>query len=376
MTRLTRSTVVLLTAGLIAAGCTSTADDSTTGSTTASPADHATSATAADSDGAAVTVTNCGIPVEFDSHGKLFVNEGNILATVLSAGGADSIAAVSSVQRDIPVLQAKYGAATIDRMPQVSPGHPSLDQIVAQQPDIFVGGWNYGLSKANKITPKTLDDRGIATYILTETCRLDPSSPQGIIDPFVSVKQDLVNWGSILGDSTQAEDTIADIDERLAALDRAPKPDTPPVVFVIDSVSETVFTTGNYGAPNAIIDRAGADNATGEIEDSWVAVGWEKIAETRPDAFIFVDYPGQSLDEKIAQLESNPLTRDLPAVQHHRFINVPYAMMTTGPLAVDGAEYVRHALQQLDLVPDSSVTPQLSLPESVAGREYLTGVSR
>ena len=76
--------------------------------------------------------------------------------------------------------------------------------------------------------------------------------------------------------------------------------------------------------------------------------------------------------EKIELLRTNPVTRDLPAVKENRFINLPYAMWTAGPLNIDAAEHVRKGLEHLELVPASDIVPELKLPASVPGQEYFS----
>ena len=100
-------------------------------------------------------------------------------------------------------------------------------------------------------------------------------------------------------------------------------------------------------------------------------MGWEKISASAPDVFVFVDYPGQDFQQKVDILKSNPATKDLPAVQENRFINLPYAMWCSGPLNIDAAEHVRKGMEKFNLVPASDITPSLTLPDSVAGQEYV-----
>ncbi|MDP3891576.1 ABC transporter substrate-binding protein, partial [Nocardioides sp.] len=114
---------------------------------------------------------------------------------------------------------------------------------------------------------------------------------------------------------------------------------------------KAIFTSGAFGAPQAIIEAAGGRNAVADVKDTWTEVSWERLAAAEPEAFLFVDYPGQTFEQKVAILQSHPATRDLPAVRQERFLNLPYAMWTSGPLNIDAAERVREALEGWDLVP-------------------------
>ena len=320
----------------------------------------------------AVTVENCGEDVEFQAPvQKMFVNDSNIISIAVAAGAADNIGAISRLD-DEKLLEAVYGDE-IAKLNNVSPEYPSLETVLAQDPDMMFAGYGYGFSEEKNLTPAKLADRGVATYQLSEACRSGDGSTRGTMDPWDAVETDLRNIATIGGDPDQAEDVIDDMTNRREALDSAPQPDVAPTAFLFDSGSETVFTSGSFGAPQAILEAAGARNATEDVEDTWVAVNWEKIASEAPDVFVFVDYPPEKLEDKMAALRSNPVTRDLPAVKENRFINLPYAMWCSGPLNIDAAEIVRKGLESFDLVPASEIEPQLPMDAmDVDGNEWAT----
>lgn len=332
--------------------------------------DSAKESTAAQSSG--VTVTNCGKEVTFDKANELFVNDGNIISIALAAGASDKIKYVSSLQRDKEILRAKFGEQ-VDSLNDTSKDYPSLETVVAKHPDVFIAGWNYGFSEEKNLTPETLKEQGISSYILSESCKQDGSSKRGVYDPWEAVQMDISNIGAITNNKDAAESAVKDLTDRLESLKKLKAADKKPNVFVFDSGrGDVVYTSGKFGAPQAILEAAGAQNASGDIEDTWTSVGWEKIASATPDAFVFVDYPGQEFNEKVEALRANPATKNLPAVKENRFINLPYTMWTSGSLNIDAAEHVRKGLEKFNLVPQSEVAPKLTLPSSVAGQEFVS----
>lgn len=317
-----------------------------------------------------VTVENCGQEVTFEKADNLFVNDGNIISIVLSAGAQDNIKYVSSVQRDVDILGAKYGKDVIASFEDVAKEYPSLEEVVSKQPDIFVAGWNYGFNEGKNLTPDSLKEQGIDSYILTESCRQEGTTKRGIVDPWKAVEIDMANIGEITGHKDTADKVVKDQQDRLAALESAEQPTDQPVAFVFDSAEDAIFTSGKFGAPQAILEAAGAKNAAEDVEDTWTTVGWEHLTSTKPDVFVFVEYPGQEFEDKVKILKENPVTKDLPAVKENRFINLPYAMWTSGPLNIDAAEHVRKGMEKFNLAPKSDIKPALELPESVPGLEY------
>ncbi|HWJ65081.1 MAG TPA: ABC transporter substrate-binding protein [Nocardioides sp.] len=334
MTRRTSAlTAAATVASLVLAACSATAQE--------------------DAAGATVTVRNCGEEVAFPAPAeRIFVNDSNLVSMLLAIGAADQVAAVSSIGRDEAVLTEHYGDA-VAGLTQVSDDYPSLETVIAQRPDVMVAGWSYGYDEAQHLTPDSLAERDIAAYVLTESCRQGDGDARGIVDPWTALREDLTNLGAVTGHEERAAEVVADLDERLAALEAAPAPDAgdEPVVFVFDSGEKAVFTSGAYGAPQAVIEAGGGRNAMADLDDTWTEVSWERLAAARPDAFVFVDYPGQTFEQKVAVLEAHPATRDLPAVQERRFLNLPYAMWTSGPLNIDAAEQVRAFLEAKELVP-------------------------
>ena len=337
-----------------------------------SPTQPTTSTSGSAGGSGQVTVTNCGKELTLPSQAKkMYVNDGNIIALALAAGGAKEITAVSSMGRDVPILKAKYGAETVDGLNDVSKDYPTLESILANTPDLMVAGWNYGFSEG-EITPDILSEKGIHSYVLTESCRQEDATKRGIVDPWEAVRTDITNLGTITGHSDVAKAAVDDMDTRLKAIQGAAQPEKKPVVFVFDTSVQDVLTSGKYGAPQAIIEAAGGTNATADVEDTWTNVDWSRLATANPDVIALVEYPVQSYQEKIDALKAHPATKDLPAVQEERFVNLPYAMWTESPLNIDAAEYLRKAFEKHGLAPASDVSTHLEMPADLPGRDKLS----
>ncbi|WYY09561.1 ABC transporter substrate-binding protein [Gordonia hydrophobica] len=334
----------------------------------------ACSTTSDSAGGDSVTVTNCGKEASFPQPlNRLFVNDGGMIAIALAAGAHDAITAVSSLSRDKDVLRLAYGSQ-VDDLNEVTTKQPTLENFVAARPQVVYAGYNYGMSESRGITIDILNQHGIDVYQLSEACRQADGAPErGTMDPWTALDTDLRNIGTITGHAEEGAAAADDVKRRLAALRAAPQAENPPTVFVFDSGSDTVFTSGAFGGPQGIIDAAGARSATEDVKDTWTAVSWERVATADPDVIAFVDYPGQSVGEKIAALRSNPASRSLRAVQENRFINLPYAMWVSSPLNIDAAETLRKALETTGALPTSSITPALDITSlNLDGNQLLT----
>lgn len=319
-----------------------------------------------------VTVTNCGADVTYEQPlERLFVNDGGMIGIALAAGAREQMTAVSSLARDVDVLRLAFGEQ-VDSLDEVAPAQPSLENIVGARPQVLYAGYNYGMGEARGITPEVLARHGIEVYQLSEACRpvegnasAAPWTPGSPSTPICAIS----GSSPATPKPAHARPTVSRNDSSLRA---APQPKHKPKVFVFDSGSDTIFSSGAFGGPQGIIDAAGARNATDDVQDTWTAVSWERISIADPDLIAFVDYPGQSVEEKIGALRSHPASRNLKAVRENRFINFPYAMWVSSPLNIDAAEALRAVLERRDLAPKSGIEPRLDVAQlQLGGNDWL-----
>lgn len=309
----------------------------------------------------AITVENCGEEVTVDEPiTELYAYDGGIISIALAAGARDELVAVTGMERDQPLLELAYPDDRVDELTVVGDTYPTLENALAVNPEMMFAGYGYGFSEARNLMPEMLHEHDIATYLLSETCQQEDGA-RGTMEPWTALTTDLRNIGKLTGHADTAEKVVADIEERRAALEAAPQGEEETTVFLFDSGTDAIFTSGSYGGPQAIFDTAGVTSATADVEDTWTEVGWERMAASDPDVIFFVDYPGQSYEEKVAVLKANPASRDLTAVREERFVNLPYAMWVSGPLNIDAAEWVRQAVEHFGLAPDSGIASDLDI---------------
>ena len=317
---------------------------------------------AASEDSGEVTVTNCGAEETFPSPAeRMYVTgDGNLLAMALALGAEGQVAGVTGLDSSGEVLSTVYGEDVVDGLDEVSRDYPTMENVVAQDPDVMLAGWGYGYTEEDNVTPGVLEDLDIAPYVLSESCRRE-SGAKGTMPPWEALYADMENLGKITGREEAADEVVADLRERLTALEEAPQAEEAPTVFLVSRSSKEVFTSGSLGAPQAIIEAAGAKNATEDVEDTWTEVSWESLVSAEPDYFVFSDYAGVTFDQKVRALETNPATKDLPAVKEERYLNLPTTAWTSGPLNIDAAEQLRTELEQEDLLPRSGIRPEHDL---------------
>lgn len=305
-----------------------------------------------------VTVTNCDAQETLPSPAErlLVTGDGNMVAMVLALGAKDQIAGVTSNDDSKDAQATAYGKDVVEGLPVVSKDYPTMENAIATKPDVVISGWNYGFSEEKNFTPDALKTHDVASYVLSESCR-QTDGARGTMPPWEALYADMENLGQITGREERADHVVTDIKERLKALEQAPRAKGAPTVFLFDSASKGIFTSGSFGAPQAIIEAAGAKNATEDVKDTWTEVSWERLVSSEPDFFVFVDYSGPSYTDKVKALESNPATKNLPAVKEKRYLNLPISVWTSSPLNIDAAEHLRMALEEHELVPETDIEP-------------------
>jgi iron complex transport system substrate-binding protein len=228
-------------------------------------------------------------------------------------------------------------------IPELAPKQPTLENLVAVNPDFFFAGWYYGMKPGGDVTPDTLAAKGIATYVLTESCaQVDKSRLRASMDLLYT---DELNLGTIFGKQAEAKMLVDGWKARLAKVADAVKGQTPISVFLYDSGEDKPFTAGKFAMPTALIEAAGARNAMGDLNMSWGTTSWEDVAVKNPQFLILLDYQdGAGYKKLLDFLKAHPAMKETDAVKNERFIPLRYEQITPGPANIDAVEALAKAL--------------------------------
>jgi len=90
-------------------------------------------------------------------------------------------------------------------------------------------------------------------------------------------------------------------------------------------------------------------NIAGDLPATWSSYSWEAVVAADPDVIVLVDSSWGSTEKKIAQLESNPATAQLTAVQRMQYIVVPFPAGEAGVRSVEAVETMSEQLADLDI---------------------------
>jgi iron complex transport system substrate-binding protein len=289
-----------------------------------------------------VTVDNCGHVLTFDKAPERAIfhdlNMSEMAFALHLQPHMVGVTGISGWYKVTPEFKAEQGS-----VPELAPKYPTMETLLAANPDFFMAGWYYGMKPGGNITPDTLATKGIRTYVLTESCaQVDKTRPRASMNLLYT---DELALGTIFGKEADAQALVDGWKARLARVSQAVKGQKPLSVFIYDSGEDKPFTAGKFAMPTAIIEAAGGTNIPGDLKMSWGTTSWENVAVKNPQFLILLDYQtGGGYKKLLAFLKSSPVMKDTDAVKNSRFLPLRYEQLTPGPANIDAVEKLAAAL--------------------------------
>ncbi len=288
-----------------------------------------------------VTVDSCGEALTFTAPPKrAVIHDLNMTEMALALHLQDRMVGVTGITgwyKTGPEFKA-----TLGNIPELAPKYPTLENLLAANPDFFFAGWYYGMKPGGEVTPATLAQHKIKTLVLSESCiHLHKSRPAASMDLLYS---DFTKLGTIFGKAAEAQALVVQWKARLAKLNTAGAKDTR--VFLYDSGEDKPFTAGKYAIPTAMIAAAGARNIMADMETSWATTDWETVAARNPQFLVLLDYQdGNGTTKLMRFLQAHPAMQETDAVKQGRFVALRYAELTPGPANIAAIEKIATALR-------------------------------
>lgn len=327
---LRRSALAAACIALLTISACGSDDDASTATTSAAtvateaPAGStpATTATAGDTGVFPVTIENCGETDTFDKAPTAAITMNQHVTEILLALGLEgSMVGTAYIDSTIrPDLLAAY-----DTVPVLAAEYPNREQVLAAEPDIVIGGFASAFGDDAAGARDLLREQGIGTYLTEGYC---PDFTGR--NTFDQVRDDITNLGSIFGVSDKAAallDTMqAPVDQATAAIDGV----DPVTVFVYDSGTEKAFTAAGNEMTTALIELAGGKNVFDDVDDTFTEVSWEDVVARDPDVILILNYGSDTVEDKEAFLESDPIASTLRAVQNKAFVAVDLTDVVPG----------------------------------------------
>nr|WP_267293470.1 ABC transporter substrate-binding protein [Mycobacterium hackensackense] len=289
-----------------------------------------------------LTLDNCGVRVTFDRPPQRAVSLYQASTEILlSLGLADRMVGTSTWFD--PVLPEL--APDSAKVPRLADNDPSLETVLSVEPDLVTS------ASAHTFTPAVVADRtrfaqlGIPTYQSPSVCTgadvhgadVTRSAPLQMDTLF----REIAELAAIFDVQDRGRELVAQLKRRLSV---APVPSMPhPTVAFWFSGLRAPYFAGCCSAPGLYARELGAANVFADAREDWPEVSWEALADRDPDVLVLADLSrrrvdGDALDTKIAFLESNPVTRNLTAVRHKRYVVLTGSELDPGIRQVQAVE--------------------------------------
>ncbi|MEM1317323.1 MAG: ABC transporter substrate-binding protein [Pseudomonadota bacterium] len=289
-----------------------------------------------------VTVDNCGTPLTFASTPeRLVVHDMNMTEMAFALGLQEKIVGLTGITgwyKTSPTFDEQRGD-----IPELAPKYPTMENLLAANPDLFVAGWYYGMKPGGEVTPDTLAPFNVKTLVLTESCvHLNKDRPTASMDLLFD---DVERLGKIMNVSAKADGLVSGWKEQLGAIEAKTKDQPKPRVFLLDGPADAPFTAGKFAIPDAMIEAAGGTNVTRDLDTSWGRTSWEAVAASNPEFLVLLDYQtGNGAADTFKFLQDHPVMSTTDAVKNERWIGLRYEELTPGPANIDAIEKMAKAM--------------------------------
>ncbi|WP_109311107.1 ABC transporter substrate-binding protein [Ruegeria sp. AU67] len=289
-----------------------------------------------------ITVDNCGEPLVFETQPeRLVVHDMNMTDMAFALGLQDKVVGLTGITgwyKTSPEFDTLRGD-----IPELAPKYPTVENLVAVEPDLFFAGWYYGMKPGGDVTPDTLAPFGIKTMILTESCvHLDKDRPEASMDLLFT---DVLRLGKVMHVEDEAEELVSGWKEELSAIEIQTADLPKPRVFLLDGPADAPFTAGKFAIPDAMIAAAGGENVTHDMDTSWGRSSWEAVAASNPEFLVLLDYQtGNGAADTFKFLQDHPVMSQTDAVKNERWIGLRYEELTPGPANIEAISKMAKAM--------------------------------
>ncbi|AEF42650.1 ABC transporter substrate-binding protein [Hoyosella subflava] len=272
------------------------------------------------------TRVNCGIDITVDEPPqRIYAAYQPAIEVAHALGVSDRL--IGTAFFDSQVLpeyeNAQADAAYVESL-------PSRDELLAQNPDFVFSGFNGVFAESSQSsvgTRASLHNLGVGTWILSPLCPSSDGLADEAINPatvrFDNVYADLRDLGALWDVEERAEEVIASLESRIAAVrDAVAGAERPSVAVVSPRADGTFSIASGTDFITQIIDAAGGVNAFSDLtERRNIQIGAEELIQRNPDVILTstccdASYTRDDALPDVEKIVTSPALANLTAVQN------------------------------------------------------------
>lgn len=306
----------------------------------------------------AVTITNCGHELVFDTPPQSAVTIGQATTEAMyMLGLADKVRGTAVWFTDV-LPEYKEVNASIERLADVA---PSFEAVINKRPELVASQYEWYIGPKGSVgTREQFHDLAVATYIWPADCvgKDNTVGIDGTRETLIStdvIYRGLDELSRIFDVSHKGQEAIDSLRKREAnAIERAKALNLKDVSAVFWFSSATMdadpFVAGAKGAPGYIMSKLGIKNIVTSSEE-WPTVGWETLAKANPSYIVLADlerrkFPADSIEAKLAFLKNDPVASQMDAVKEGRILILNAHAMDATIRTISGLELLVEAMEQ------------------------------
>lgn len=211
----------------------------------------------------------------------------------------------------LPEYVAEYA-----KIPELTYGPATREAVLTSGADFVYGiDWEFG---EEAINISELEQYGITTYVNSATT-------------LEQIYEEIRDIGKIFAIEAAAETFINDQKTRISKVNELVASEEPVKVLVYDSGGNGVFTATGTNFETLLIEQAGGKNIFDDItEKQWSTVSYEAILARQPDVILIHDYDVPALEQKLQEINNDPVLSQLDAVKEKRFVTISLESVLPG----------------------------------------------
>ncbi|MEU3850936.1 ABC transporter substrate-binding protein [Streptomyces sp. NPDC029554] len=305
---------------------------------------------------ASVSLRNCGHEVRVDAPPRhaVSLNQGTT-EILLSLGLADRLAGTATWTD--PVMKGLEKANA--RVPRIADDNPSFERVLDADPDFVTASFVSTLGRGGVATREQFEKLGVPTYVSPSDCAGKDNSGGGDGARDKALGMDTVygevrDLAAVFGVKERGDELVASLRQRMEKATAGVDASDVTLLYWFAN-SESPYMAGCCGARGIITRSLGAKNVFDDTHEEWPQINWETVADRDPDVLVIGDLTrksqtAESAARKIAFLESDPVTRNMTAVRHKRYVLLSGQAMNPTMRTVEGVERVAAGLRRFGLV--------------------------
>ena len=261
------------------------------------------------------TVDNYGISVTVDHRPQKVLTLGPNCTELFVALGLEEYVIGKSLVNHSRGPLPEY-ADKVNNISQLNYGSATREAVISSGAD-FIYALDWEISDQG-VNIDEVSDYGMSVYVNSATT-------------LEQQYKEILDIGTIFGVEETAQKFVEDQKTRISAVENKVKGKEPVKVLVYDSGNSGVFTCSGTNFENILIEKAGGKNIFSDItEKQWITVSYEDVLKRNPDVILIHDYDSPSVEEKIAEIKSNPSLAQLDCVKNNRFVTITLESVLPG----------------------------------------------